>query len=46
LVSLLTLLSLGYRKIWVEEENRKLQKLVAEQALDMMVLKELLSKKS
>lgn len=30
----------------VEEENRKLKKLVADQALDMMVLKELLSKKS
>jgi len=30
----------------MEEENRKLKKLVADQALDMMVLKELLSKKS
>lgn len=30
----------------LEEENRKLKKLVADQALDMMVLKELLSKKS
>lgn len=30
----------------IEEENRKLKKLVADQALDMMVLKELLSKKS
>ena len=29
----------------LEEENRKLKKLVAEQALDAMVLKELLSKK-
>jgi putative transposase len=30
----------------LEEENRKLKKLVADQALDMMVLKELLGKKS
>ena len=30
----------------LEEENRKLKKLVADQALDMMVLKELLQKKS
>ena len=30
----------------VEDENRKLKKLVADQALDMMVLKELLAKKS
>ena len=30
----------------LEEENRKLKKLVADQALDMMVLKELLAKKS
>lgn len=30
----------------LEEENRKLKKLVAEQALDAMVLKELLAKKS
>jgi putative transposase len=30
----------------LEDENRNLKKLVAEQALDMMVLKELLSKKS
>ena len=30
----------------LEDENRKLKKLVADQALDMMVLKELLSKKS
>lgn len=30
----------------LEEENRKLKKLVADQALDMMILKELLSKKS
>jgi putative transposase len=30
----------------VEEENRKLKKLVADQALDMMVLKDLLAKKS
>ena len=30
----------------LEEENRKLKKLVAEQALDNMVLKELLGKKS
>jgi putative transposase len=30
----------------LEEENRKLKKLVAEQALDGMVLKELLAKKS
>lgn len=29
----------------LEEENRKLKKLVADQALDAMVLKELLSKK-
>ena len=29
----------------LEEENRKLKKLVADQALDMMVLKDLLSKK-
>jgi putative transposase len=30
----------------LEEENRKLKKLVADQALDNMVLKELLGKKS
>lgn len=30
----------------LEEENRKLKKLVADQALDNMVLKDLLSKKS
>jgi len=30
----------------LEDENRKLKKLVADQALDMMVLKELLQKKS
>lgn len=30
----------------LEEENRKLKKLVADQALDAMVLKELLQKKS
>ena len=30
----------------LEEENRKLKKLVADQALDAMVLKELLAKKS
>ena len=30
----------------LEDENRKLKKLVADQALDMMVLKELLGKKS
>jgi len=30
----------------IEEENRKLKKLVADQALDAMVLKELLAKKS
>ena len=30
----------------IEDENRKLKKLVADQALDMMVLKELLAKKS
>jgi putative transposase len=30
----------------LEEENRKLKRLVADQALDMMVLKELLGKKS
>lgn len=30
----------------VEDENRKLKKLVADQALDMMVLKDLLAKKS
>lgn len=30
----------------LEEENRKLKKLVADQALDMMVLKDILSKKS
>lgn len=29
----------------LEEENRKLKKLVADQALDAMILKELLSKK-
>ena len=29
----------------MEEENRKLKKLVADQALDMMVLKDLLAKK-
>lgn len=29
----------------IEEENRKLKKLVADQALDMMVLKDLLAKK-
>jgi putative transposase len=29
----------------IEDENRKLKKLVANQALDMMVLKDLLSKK-
>jgi putative transposase len=29
----------------LEEENRKLKKLVADQALDMMVLKDLLGKK-
>lgn len=29
----------------MEQENRKLKKLVADQALDMMVLKELLAKK-
>ena len=29
----------------IENENRKLKKLVADQALDMMVLKDLLSKK-
>ena len=31
---------------FVEDENRKLKKLVADQALDMMVLKDLLAKKS
>jgi putative transposase len=31
---------------FIEDENRKLKKLVADQALDMMVLKELLAKKS
>ena len=30
----------------LEDENRKLKKLVADQALDLMVLKELLGKKS
>jgi len=30
----------------LEEENRKLKRLVADQALDNMVLKELLRKKS
>lgn len=30
----------------LDDENRKLKKLVADQALDMMVLKELLAKKS
>jgi putative transposase len=30
----------------IEDENRKLKKLVAAQALDLMVLKELLAKKS
>jgi putative transposase len=30
----------------IEDENRKLKKLVADQALDLMVLKELLAKKS
>ncbi len=30
----------------LEDENRKLKKLVADQALDMMVLKDLLQKKS
>ena len=30
----------------LEDENRKLKKLVADHALDMMVLKELLGKKS
>jgi putative transposase len=30
----------------VEDENRKLKKLVADQALDNMVLKDLLAKKS
>jgi putative transposase len=30
----------------LEDENRKLKRLVADQALDMMVLKELLGKKS
>ena len=30
----------------LEDENRKLKKLVADQALDMVVLKELLGKKS
>lgn len=29
----------------IEEENRRLKKLVADQALDMMVLKDLLAKK-
>ena len=29
----------------LEEENRKLKKLVADQALDAMVLKEILAKK-
>ena len=29
----------------IEDENRKLKKLVADQALDMMVLKDLLAKK-
>jgi putative transposase len=30
----------------LEDENRKLKRLVADQALDMMVLKELVGKKS